>query len=224
MNKEHKKVEHGTTKSYIIGFLLSLLFTIIPYYLVVNKSVKHSSLIATLLSFAVLQMAVQVFFFLHLGRGPKPLYNIFFFVGTVSLILVVVIGSIFIIDNLNYNMSPADVTKKLSQDEAIYEVNGSKTGACQKIGTHHRVTISKNVVSPSYIDAKLCDTLTFINEDSITRLIAFGPHAKHIYYGGETEITVHKNYAKTITLNQLGTYTFHDHDDESVTGSFAVTQ
>lgn len=222
MSKVTHNTEHGTTKSYIVGFILSLIFTAIPYYMVVNKVITGISLLTTILCFAVLQMSVQVFFFLHLGRGPKPLYNVFFFIGTVSLILVVVVGSIFIINNLQYNMAPAEVTKKLSQDEAIYEVGGESTGACKKIGAHHHVTITNGKVSPLHTQAHLCDTLTFINEDSTPRNITFGPHPKHENYSGESQLSVRKNYAKTITLNQAGSYIFHDHDEPAVTGDFSV--
>ncbi len=217
--------EHGSLKSYIFGFFLSLVFTAIPYYLVVNKSVTGTTLLATILGFAVLQMAVQIFFFLHLGRGPKPLYNITFFVFTVGTILVVVLGSIFIMNNLRYAMSPtaAQVTKKLSQDEGISQVNGVQTGACQEIKASHIVTFKDGKVSPQSTQAKLCDTLTFVNEDTVVRDVAFGPHPHHEIYGGVEELSVQKKYPKTLTLNQAGTYTFHDHLDDSVAGTFTVT-
>src|SRR5688572_2414166 len=107
------KGEHGTTGSYVIGFILSLVFTLIPYYLVVNKTVTGTAILATILTFGVVQMLIQIFFFLHLGRGPKPMYNVVFFGATASLILVVVLGSVFIMNHLHYNMSPTEVTKKL---------------------------------------------------------------------------------------------------------------
>src|SRR5580765_7290735 len=123
--------EHGTTVSYITGFVLSLGLTFLPYYLVVHKTVTGDALIATLLGFAVLQMFVQIFFFLHLGRGPKPFYNVVFFFATVSIIVIAVGGSLFIMSNLYRNMSPDQVTTKLAQDEGIAQVGGQKTGACQ---------------------------------------------------------------------------------------------
>ncbi len=215
--------EHGTTRSYIVGFLLSLVFTAIPYYLVVNKSLSSAALLVTILGFAVLQMAVQIFFFLHLGRGPKPLYNVVFFVSTIGIILVVVGGSIFIMNNLHYNMTPIEATKKLAQDESISQVGGVKTGACHDVHANHKVTISNNKVSPLHTEARLCDTLTFINEDNTVHDIAFGPHPKHEAYGGENELMVRKERAKTITLNQAGTYLFHDHLDPTITGDFTVS-
>lgn len=216
--------ERGTTKAYIVGFILSLIFTAIPYYMVVNKTVTGSALLATILGFAVLQMAVQVFFFLHLGRGPKPWYNVVFFVSTIGIILVVVLGSIFIINNLHYTMLPTDVTTKLAQDEGIAQVGGEKTGACQGVNTNHKVTIKAGKVLPSHTDAKLCDSLTFINEDETIRAMTFGPHPEHRVYGGEDEITVRKGYPKTINLNQTGTYLFHDHLDPTITGDFTVAE
>lgn len=214
--------EHGTTQSYVIGFLLSLAFTAIPYYMVVNKSFEGTSLLVTIMGFAVLQMLIQIFFFLHLGRGPKPLYNIVFFVSTIGIILIVAGGSVFIMDNLYRNMTPAEITTRLAEDEGIYQIYGTKTGACQGLGMNHKVTITNGVVSPHQMKAKQCDTLTFINEDKDVREITFGAHPNHGSYGGEYEVVVRKGRAKAITLNQTGKFEFHDHLDPTVTGEFSV--
>lgn len=219
------KAEHGTTASYVIGFLLSLLFTAIPYYLVVNKVITGSSLLATILGFAVLQMAVQIFFFLHLGRGPKPLYNVAFFISTVGIILVVVLGSIFIMDHLNYNMmTPKATTTKLAQDEGISQVGGEKTGACAYIGANHQVVIGKGQAVPLRTESHMCDSLTFINQDAAARDIMFGSYPNHEVYGGETKLTVRKGHPKTITLNQLGSHLFYDPLQPEAAGYFTVTK
>lgn len=216
--------EHRTTTSYVVGFILSLIFTAIPYYMVVNKTVTGNSLLATILGFAVLQMLVQIFFFLHLGRGPKPLYNVVFFVSTVGLILVVVFGSIFIMDHLHYNMAPPqDVTKKLAQDEAIAQVGGEKTGACTDFGANHQVVIRDGKISPVHIDAKLCDTLSFINEDTKSYDLVFGEKSQPTTYGGETGIPIRKSYPTTITLNQESSnLLFRDSLNPMMTGYFTV--
>jgi cytochrome o ubiquinol oxidase operon protein cyoD len=215
--------EHGTMTSYVIGFLLSLVFTAIPYYMVVHHTVSGTVLLGTILGFAFLQMAVQIFFFLHLGRGPKPLYNVGFFAGTFGAILVVVVGSVFIMSHLHHNMTPADKTIKLAEDEGIYQVSGAKTGACQGVHANHKVTINDGIASPGHIEAQLCDTLTFIREDDVAREIAFGPHPEHRTYAGETELILRKGRGKTITLGQTGMYQFHDHLHPETAGSFTVT-
>ncbi len=218
----HRK-EHGTTASYIVGFALSLVFTAIPYYMVVNKTVSGTALLAAIVGFAILQMLIQIFFFLHLGRGPKPLYNVVFFASTVGIILVVVGGSIFIMNHLHYSMTPKDVTTRLAQDEGIDQVGGAKTGACADIGTNHKVVIKAGKASPLHTDAHLCDTLSFVNEDNTARDIAFGKYPNHDIYGGEIKLTLSKGYSKTITLNQASSQLFYDHTDPTMNGSFTVT-
>ncbi len=215
--------EHGTIESYVTGFVLSLLATFVPYYMVTKQTVTGSALLATILGFAVVQMIIQVTFFLHLGRGPKPNWNLYFYVATVGIILVVVGGSIMIINNLHYNMSPSDQIKKLANDEAIYQIGGEKTGACKEIQANHKVTIINGQVNPLHTVAQKCDTLTFISEDSGSREIAFGTHPAHEAYAGETDLTIRKGLSKTITLSESGTYQFHDHLHEETAGDFTVT-
>lgn len=215
--------EHGSMKSYVIGFILSLVFTFIPYHLVVNQGLRGTALLTTILTFAVLQMIVQITFFLHLGRGPKPNWNFFFFISTVGIILVIVGGSIMIINNLNYNMLPLDQKNKLTNDEGIYQINGAKTGACQGQHASHKVTIKNGQVSPVQTVAQKCDTLTFINEDNAPREITFGAHPEHGVYAGEDELVVKKGRSKSITLSESGSYKFHDHLQPLVAGDFTVT-
>jgi len=216
------KSEHGTTTSYVIGLMLSLNFTIVPYLLVVNEIITGNALLVTILGFAILQMFIQIFFFLHLGRGPKPLYNIVFFFGTAGLIIVVVGASIFIINNLYRNMMPDEVTRKLAQKEAISQVGGKETGACNANKVNHIVTVSEEGVSPSYTSANLCDTITFINQDKVTRELVFGTYTQNVSYGGEDKVVLDDGRPETITLNQDGNFVFYDKTNQSIIGNFVV--
>ena len=225
-NTAHKR-EHGTTKSYVIGFVLSLLFTIIPYYLVVEQSMSRTALLATIISFGVAQMIVQVLFFLHLGREKKPHWQAGFLVATVGAIIAVVVGSLWIMNHLHYNMTPvtpADASMKLIEDEGISQIGGEKTGACEGVHATHKVTIKNGDFSPSHVDAKICDKLTFINEDKDAHYIMFGSFEQPKAYGGEDMLTVTNRRAKTIVLNETGTHYFHDHMDKDKTGDFTVVE
>lgn len=216
--------ENATMRAYVTGFILSLVFTFIPYYLVVSKLVTGNSLLTTILAFGVLQMIVQVTFFLHLGRGPKPNWNLFFFISTVGIILVVVGGSIVITNNLHYNMKPSDQAKSLVNGEAIYQIGGEQTGACEGQYANHQITIKNDLVTPLHTVAQRCDTLTFINDDSDVKNIVFGEHPEHKAYAGESEYIIRKGHNKTITLSELGTYEFHDHLQPETAGDFTVSQ
>ncbi len=223
-HKSKPNEEHGTVWSYVIGFILSLIYTIIPYQLVVNKILTGNALLAAILAIAVLQMAIQLLFFLHLGRGPKPLYNIIFFFATAGIIVMTIGASLFIMDNLYRNMLPDEVTIRLAQEENIAQVGGEQTGACTEPGNSHIVTIKYGRASPNYVAAARCDTLTFVNEDDNEHMLGFGTHHAHKTYGGEDGVTVSGGRSETITLNQVGDFSYFDHLDTEMTGKFMVNQ
>lgn len=220
------KHEHGTTMSYVIGFILSLVFTFIPYYLVVEHVLSGMALLVTILGIAVIQMIIQLVFFLHLGREKRPHWQLIFLVSTVGIIVFVVGASLWIMQHLHYNMTPVtreDVSKKLVEKEGVYQLEGKRTGACRGKHDNHKVVIKDNQASPGHIEAHICDSLTFINEDGETREITFGPHPQHGVYAGESEVPVRKGRDKTIILTDQGNYQFHDHLNPEINGHFTVT-
>jgi|SRR5579872_636644 len=116
----------STLKAYITGFVLSILLTVAAYFLVA-WSVKsgidmlsNSNLTFAVLVLAVIQFVVQLVLFLHLGREKKPRWNLAVFAATITLVLIVIIGSIWIMNHLNYNMTPAQIQR--------YLVNGQGAG------------------------------------------------------------------------------------------------
>lgn len=113
---------NGSIKSYIIGFFLSVILTLMAYFPVSLKVNSGESvfpveiLLAWILSLAVMQLFVQLIFFLHLGNKKSPKWNLVFFIGTIGIVIMIVIGSIWIMYNLNYNMLP-NVEDYLIQNE-----------------------------------------------------------------------------------------------------------
>lgn len=91
-------------------------------------------------------------------------------------------------------------------------------------GAKHTVTIQSGEVIPYKTSASLCDTLTIQNLDPRPRLIAFGVHDRHEPYDGTTEKLLQKGDDLTVTLNQSGTFTFHDHLQAFVQGLFVVSK
>lgn len=88
--------------SYIVGFVLSVVATIIAYLFVVNHVWPMQVLVYVIMGLAVVQLTVQVVFFLHIGRGSRLKLVTFGF--ALLVILIVVVGSIWIMNNLDYNM------------------------------------------------------------------------------------------------------------------------
>lgn len=91
---------HGSLKSYIIGFVLSIVLTIIPLVAVLNDWFNRSTTIVIILVTAVLQFLVQLIFFMHIREENKPRYNLISLIFAVLILLTIVIGSIWI---MTYN-------------------------------------------------------------------------------------------------------------------------
>jgi cytochrome o ubiquinol oxidase operon protein cyoD len=80
---------------------------------------RGTALLVSIFALAFTQLSVQLLFFLHLGREKNPRWNTFFLLSTLGVVLVVVVASIWIMNNLNYNMSPAQVMKYI-KDQSSY--------------------------------------------------------------------------------------------------------
>ena len=105
MGKDHLPgASHGTYQSYIIGFLLSAILTVIPFWLVMEPSFSRFHIMVSIIFLAVVQLLVQLHYFLHLNKSPKQRWNLVSLIYTVILVVFVVIGSLWIMYNLDQNM------------------------------------------------------------------------------------------------------------------------
>ena len=93
-------------QTYVTGFLLSIGLTIWAYVSVAYRSFRGRWLLAWLLGLALVQFVVQLVFFLHIGAETKPRWRRLVLVLMIFFVMVVILGSIWIMYNLNYRMSP----------------------------------------------------------------------------------------------------------------------
>jgi cytochrome o ubiquinol oxidase operon protein cyoD len=100
---------HGSAKAYIIGFILSIILTVVPYYLVVNHSMEVDALALTVLVIAVGQLLIQVIFFLHLSFKGEEQGKTLSFIFILVVVAILVIGTLWIMWNLHENMMPNDM-------------------------------------------------------------------------------------------------------------------
>lgn len=92
----HEQQGHGSFKSYVIGFILSIVLTIIPLVLVMNHMLSKIPLLIMILVMAVLQFLVQLFFFMHIREGEKPRYNVMTLILGLVIVFTIVAGSVWI--------------------------------------------------------------------------------------------------------------------------------
>ena len=107
-------------KSYVVGFILSVITTLIAYIFVVNELWPPHSLVYIVLAIAVVQLVVQMVFFLHLGRGSR--WKVLTFYFTLLVVGIIVIGTIWIMNNLDYNMmhmSPDQMKEYMHENQGL---------------------------------------------------------------------------------------------------------
>lgn len=95
---------HGSVKSYVVGLILSILLTVIPFGMVMNGGFSDTLVLVVIITMAVLQILVQLVFFLHMNASSDGGWNLASFAFTVLILGIVVAGSLWIMSNLHYNL------------------------------------------------------------------------------------------------------------------------
>ncbi|MBB6056012.1 cytochrome o ubiquinol oxidase subunit IV [Tolumonas osonensis] len=103
-NTSHGGASHGSVKSYTTGFILSVILTVIPFWIVMEGALPQSTIILVIAVFAVAQILVQLGYFLHMNTKSDGGWNMIAFVFTVLIIAIIVVGSLWIMFHLNHNM------------------------------------------------------------------------------------------------------------------------
>ncbi|VFP84473.1 Cytochrome bo(3) ubiquinol oxidase subunit 4 [Candidatus Erwinia haradaeae] len=91
-------------KSYLIGFLVSVVLTVIPFWMVMNHIGSQAALLSLVLICAIMQIIIHLVYFLHLDSKSEGGWNLIAISFATLIILIIIIGSLWIMWNLNYNM------------------------------------------------------------------------------------------------------------------------
>jgi cytochrome o ubiquinol oxidase operon protein cyoD len=98
---------HGSLGGYVTGFLLSVVLTAIPFWLVMNDVLGNATLTAiTIMAFAVVQIIVHMVFFLHVNGRSEGGWNLMGLIFTIVVVVIVLAGSLWVMYHLNANMMP----------------------------------------------------------------------------------------------------------------------
>jgi cytochrome o ubiquinol oxidase subunit IV len=99
---------HATVKGYLVGFVLSVILTAIPFWLVMGKVLPAGLTTIVILGFAAVQMIVHMIYFLHLNAKVEGGWSMLALLFTVALVVIMLAGSIWVMYHLNANMMPMD--------------------------------------------------------------------------------------------------------------------
>ena len=98
---------HGTRRGYLIGFVLSVILTAVPFWLVMTGALHDAQTTALLIfGLALVQIVMHVIYFLHLDTRAEGGWILMAFVFTIVIVGITIGGSIWVMYHLNTNMMP----------------------------------------------------------------------------------------------------------------------
>jgi cytochrome o ubiquinol oxidase operon protein cyoD len=91
---------------YTIGLALAVLLTVTSFWVANTSLLWGPGIPLGLAVLAIAQMGVHLVFFLHITTGPDNTNNVLALAFGVLIVTLVVVGSLWIMANLNDNMMP----------------------------------------------------------------------------------------------------------------------
>ncbi len=117
-------------RRYVLGFTLALFTTVLAFLIVKvfidssGEAFSSTLVITTIVLLALLQLLIQLVFFLHLGRSEeKPRLHTMSFLFMTMVVIIIGFGSIWVMRNLDYNMMPHDPVRHMEKEENINSGN-----------------------------------------------------------------------------------------------------
>jgi cytochrome o ubiquinol oxidase operon protein cyoD len=98
---------HATVKGYLTGFILSVILTAIPFWIVMGNVFDKSSTTAfVILAFAAVQIVVHMIYFLHMNAKSEHGWTMLALIFTVVVVVITLSGSLWVMYHMNHNMIP----------------------------------------------------------------------------------------------------------------------
>lgn len=101
---------HGTFRDYAIGFLLSVVLTAIPFWLVMAGVLPKAATGFIIMGFAVVQIVVHMIYFLHMNGKSDEGWTMVALVFTLIIVVITLAGSLWVMHHMNVNMMPGHQT------------------------------------------------------------------------------------------------------------------
>lgn len=99
---------HGSYKSYITGFVLSVILTVVPFWIVLGDvQINLAWALTIIFGLGAVQIMVHVYYFLHVTVQAEEGWQAMSLLFTGVLLVIVLVGSIWVMTHLHENMMPA---------------------------------------------------------------------------------------------------------------------
>ena len=98
---------HGSFKAYMTGFVLSVILTAVPFWLVMDHVLSSTAGTAVaIFALGAVQIFVHMVYFLHMNTRSEGGWSIMALIFTLVLVIITLTGSIWVMYHLNANMMP----------------------------------------------------------------------------------------------------------------------
>jgi cytochrome o ubiquinol oxidase subunit IV len=91
---------------YLVGLGLATLITGVAFFISGTSLVWGPSIPIALVVLAIAQIGVHLVFFIHITTGPDNVNNVLALAFGVLIVVLLVVGSLWIMNSLNHNMMP----------------------------------------------------------------------------------------------------------------------
>jgi len=99
---------HSSFSGYMVGFVLSIILTAIPFWLVMDGVITHRpTAVMVLGAFAVAQILVHMVCFLHMNGKVEGGWTLLSTIFTVVFVAIAIAGTLWVMFHMNENMMPA---------------------------------------------------------------------------------------------------------------------
>ena len=98
---------HGSFKSYVTGFVLSVILTGVPFWLVMGNVLGDTLWTSiVIMALAAVQIVVHMIYFLHMNTKSEGGWTFIALAFTLTLVVVTLVGSIWVMYHMDNNMMP----------------------------------------------------------------------------------------------------------------------
>ena len=123
----HDEGPHSTLSGYMIGFVLSIILTAIPFALVMTNTIADRNVAVLVLGgFAAVQIFVHMIYVLHLDGKAEGGWTLLSTIFAVVFVSIAIAGTLWVMFHMNANMMPGHAQGTSIPTQQEVENNGAR--------------------------------------------------------------------------------------------------
>lgn len=110
IEKNNYLIYYANAKGYIVCFIFSCILTAVSFLLVINNTINNIMITSfVLFILALMQIIAHMIYFLHMNKTLEEGWVILALFFTITVVCIMLIGSFWVMYNMNHNMIPQNL-------------------------------------------------------------------------------------------------------------------